>query len=134
MRELTSWEFASEELQIIKSALMKFDKRSPYYNQAQSLALQLPVEPIHYSYNGRQEGLTEDIFQILIELGSATAPEIEKRLGLAKPNSVSAICAKLAKQGLLDREEIASIRETGSGLAAKYRYSVKSQHKKRPLL
>jgi len=126
MRELISWEFNQEELQLIKYALIKFDKRSPYHAKAQNLASQIPVEPIHNNKD-RQEGLAKDIFLALIKLGSATSSEIEERLGLTKPSSVSAVCSRLAKEGLLVKEVIPLSSEVRQGVAAKYRYSVKKQ-------
>lgn len=123
MKQIYSWDFDLEELAIIKSGLMQFDKRSPYYEKAQAIAAALPVQPIHHG-NDRQEGLTNDIVQSLLVLKSATAPEIEEYLGLPKPNSVSAICSKLAKQGLLVREEVPPSESNSRGLTPKYRYSI----------
>lgn len=129
MRQAYIWEFEPEELQIIKSALMgKIDRRSPHYEKAQQLAAQLPVTPIHYNYIDRHEGLTESIIESLQKLKTATATEIEEHLGLSKPNSVSPICSKLAKQGILTRETIESSKANQRGLAAKYRYSIKETH------
>jgi hypothetical protein len=129
MRQAYIWEFDAEELQIIKSALMgKLDRRSPHYEKALQLAAQLPVDPIHHNYSDRHEGLTESIIESLQKLKTATAAEIEEHLGLPKPNSVSPICSKLAKQGILTRETIEPSKANQRGLAAKYRYSIKETH------
>lgn len=125
MREVYSLEFDQEELQIIKSALMgKIDGRSQYWEKAQALASQFTVTPIHHSYSNRQEGLTDDIFRALLALKEANAPEIEEYLGLPKPNSVSALCSKLYRQGLLARRTVES-QSSGRGVSAKHRYSIK---------
>lgn len=124
MREIHSIEFEEEELQIVKSALLKFDKRSPFYEKAQKLAANLHATPIHHSYNNRQEGLTDDVLQALATLEEASAPEIEEYLKLSKPNSVSALCSRLHRQGLLTRR---TVEQTGNsrGVSAKHRYSIK---------
>lgn len=128
MREIYSFEFEGDELPIIKTALIQFNKRSKYYEKAQTIAAQIHVVPIHEgkTHENRKEGLSEDILRALSALKEATSPEIEEYLRLPKPNSVATLCSRLAQKGVLEIKEN-DIATTGNrrGVAAKHRYSIK---------
>ena len=95
--------FTEEELQIIKLGLLgKLSPRSPRWQQAQELAAQIPVEIEKTPAN---RGLTQEIYETLERLGTATSQEIVEYLGLDYPNSVSVLCSKLYRKGKLEREE-----------------------------
>ncbi|CAD5988464.1 hypothetical protein PCC9214_05388 (plasmid) [Planktothrix tepida] len=91
-----------EELKIVKLGLLgKLNKNSPYWNKAQRLADSIPIEV--KTQEAPKAGITETILLAIEALETATSQEIVEHLGLDYPNSVSALCSKLYRNGKLER-------------------------------
>lgn len=114
-----------EELKIVKLGLLgKLNKHSPYWQKAQRLADSIPIEV--KTQEAPKSGITETILLAIDTLESATSQEIVEHLGLDYPNSVSALCSKLYREGKLERfkTEIDPYDRKTQGVRPMHRYKL----------
>lgn len=124
MKELHSWEISTQELRLIKSALLGIDKRSPYREQAEEIAASIPVEPLsleEFEGEPRKKGeLQEEIIEAITSLKSATAKQISEATGI-DPNAVNSTLTRLLRKEILYKKMVLNP-EYGKGRGKKAEY------------
>jgi Tat protein secretion system quality control protein TatD with DNase activity len=126
MKELHCWEISTQELRLIKSALLGIDKRSLYWEQAQAMAEAIPVEPLSIESNSdveerRKRGaVQEEVIKAVATLNVATAKEISEATGI-NPNAVNSTLTRLLRKKMLDKKMVPNS-EYGKGRGKKAEY------------
>jgi hypothetical protein len=124
MKELHCWEISTQELQLIKSALLGIDRRSPYWEQAQAMAAVIPVEPLSlnkFETLQREKGeLQACVIQAVTSLKVATAKQISVATGI-ELSAVNSTVTRLFRKKLFDKQMIANP-EYGKGRGKKAEY------------
>lgn len=109
MKETHFLEFSLQELQLIKSALLNIDERSPYYKQAQAMANVITMEALPLDKlepPRRQIGeLQEQIIEAVTLLGIATTRQISEATEI-DVNAVNSIVNKLYKRNIFIKQMI----------------------------
>jgi hypothetical protein len=124
MKELHCWEISTQELQLIKSALLGIDRRSPYWEQAQAMAAGIPVEPLSlnkFETLQREKGeLQACVIKAVTSLKVATAKQISVATGI-ELSAVNSTVTRLFRKKLFDKQMIANL-EYGKGRGKKAEY------------
>jgi hypothetical protein len=124
MKELHSWEISTQELRLIKSALLGIDKRSPYWEQAVAIAASIPVEPLSLNKLEtlqREKGeLQACVIKAVTSLNVATAKQISEATGIGL-SAINSTVTRLFRKKILDKQMIANP-EYGKGRGKKAEY------------
>ena len=109
MKETHFLEFSLQELQLIKSALLNIDERSPYYKQAKAMADVITMEALPLDKlepPRRQTGELQDrIIEAVTLLGIATTRQISEATKI-DVNAVNSLVSKLYKKKIFDKQMI----------------------------
>ena len=124
MEELRCWEISTQELQLIKSALLGIDRRSPYWEQAQAMAAGIPVDPlslIKFETLQREKGeLQACVIQAVTSLKVATAKQISVATGI-ELNAINSTVTRLFRKKILEKQMVPNP-DYGKGRGKKAEY------------
>ena len=124
MKELHSWEISTQELRLIKSALLGIDRGSPNWEQAQAMAAGIPVESLFlnkFETLHREKGeLQACVIQAVTSLKVATAKQISEATAI-ELNAINSTLTRLFRKNILDKQMVANP-EYGKGRGKKAEY------------
>ena len=124
MKELHCWEISTQELQLIKSALLGIDRRSPYWEQAQAMAEAIPVEPLSLNKLEtlqREKGeLQACVIKAVTSLKVATAKQISEATAI-ELSAINSTVTRLFRKKILDKQMVPNS-EYGKGRGKKAEY------------
>jgi hypothetical protein len=124
MKELHCWEISTQELRLIKSALLGIDKRSPYWQQAEAIAASIPVEPLPLNEpetEQRRKGeLQNAVIEAVTSLEIATAKQISEAIDI-DINTINSTVTRLYRKKMLDKKMVPNP-EYGKGRGKKAEY------------
>ncbi len=124
MKELHCWEISTQELQLIKSALLGIDRRSPYWEQAQAMAAGIPVEPLSlnkFETLQREKGeLQDEVIKAVTLLKVATAKQISVATAI-ELSAINSTVTRLFRKKILDKQMVPNP-EYGKGRGKKAEY------------